>query len=55
MVYGDVKFAINGKVVVVEECSNEPISICRAYVIANRNSTVYQGGILLINSVANRC
>ena len=54
MVYGDVKFAIAGKVSIVEECSNEPISVCRQYKIEHRHDPRYVGGILLINSIRNR-
>jgi hypothetical protein len=54
MIYGDVKFAIGGKVSVVEECANEPISVCREYVIQHRRDPRYVGGILLVNSRRNR-
>ena len=54
MVYGDVKFAYNGKVEIVDECTNEPMSVCHQYVRDNRRSNAFIGGILLVNSIINR-
>lgn len=54
MVYGDVKFATGGKVTIVEECANEPISRCREYVVEHRRDPRYCHGILLVNSIHNR-
>ncbi len=50
MVYGDVKFVDNGKVAVVEECSNEPISTCREFILEHRLDPRFMHGILIVNS-----
>ena len=54
MVYADVKFATGGKVHLVEECMDEPVSVCRQYIMDHKRDPRYVGGILLVNSRRNR-
>ena len=54
MIYGDVKYANSGKVTIVEECANEPISMCHKYVRCHKRDLQFSEGILLVNSITNR-